>query len=95
MLIAMTKQTNVTDTVYEYDANGKMTHKVVTETLEIPDMSPVATVTTCACDCDDDFEADMYAEFEVPVSPLEVITAAAGIASIIASGCLIYKALRK
>lgn len=98
MLIAKTTQTTTIDTRYEYDANGKMIHKVVTETLEIPE-TPVQTTTMCACDCcdcDEETEAElMTAELEIPVSPMDIIMGAAGIASVLASGCLIFKTLKK
>ena len=96
MVAVKQTQTNTIDTRYEYDNDGKVVHKVVTETLEIPDMFPAATM-TCSCDCDDDCDVEtvIEQEIEVPVSPLDIIMGAAGIASIIASGCMIVKALKK
>lgn len=96
MLVAKQIQTNTIDTKYEYDGDGKVVHKVVTETLELPDV-PSAVTCSCACDCDDDYGEGTLIEheLELPVTPLDIIMGAAGIASIIASGCMIAKALRK
>lgn len=100
MVITKTTQTNTIDTKFEYDETGKMTHKVVTETLEVPETSVcgTTTITYHPDDCDDgddiDVDIDTDAELEVTVSPFEVITAVAGIASIITSCCLLSKALK-
>lgn len=97
MMIAKTTQTNTIETKFEYDESGKMTRRIVTETLEVPEV-PAFEATVCACDCndiDEDSDVDIDVELEAAVSPLDVIMGAAGIASIIASGCMIVKALRK
>lgn len=97
MVICKQTQTNVVDTKYEYDGEGNLIHKVVTETSEIPEPVPQATV-TCSCSCDDfdeDAEVCYEHELEIPINPLDIITGVAGVASIIASGCLIFKALKK
>lgn len=96
MVVVKQTQTNTIDTRCEYDNDGKVVHRVVTETLEIPDVQPAVTC-SCACDYDDDYgeETLIEHELEVPVTPLDVIMGAAGIASIIASGCMIVKALKK
>lgn len=97
MMIAKTTQTNTIETRFEYDESGKMTRRIVTETLEIPEI-PAFEATVCACDCtntDENSDVDMNVELEAETSLLDVIMGAAGIASIIASGCVIAKALRK
>lgn len=96
MMIAKTTQTNTIDTKFEYDESGKMTRRIVTETLEVPE-APVFEATVCACDCtdtDEDSDIGMDVELETEVSPLDIIMGAAGVASIIASGCMIIKSLK-
>lgn len=98
MVVAKRTQTNTVDTKYEYNNEGKLVHEVVTETLEIPDEPVVAYDTTaCVCDYPEEFDAEeeYCAELEVPVSPLRILAGISCVASIIASGCVIFKTLKK
>ena len=97
MVVAKRTQTNTVDTKYEYNEEGKLVHEVVTETLEIPDEPLVAhDSVTCVCECPDDFDFDDEYDIEIeePVSPLKILAGISCLASIVASGCLIFKTLR-
>lgn len=96
MVVAKKTQTNTVDTKYEYNDEGRLIHEVVTETLEIPDEPVVAYETTaCVCDCPDEYEDEYDVEIAEPVSPLKILAGISCLASIVASGCLIFKALKK
>lgn len=86
----MVKKTTY-ETNLEYNDYGKVSRKVVTETVDIPD-SDYTVVYDC-CDGYADLLEDTI-EFEEEPSLLDVIAGVAGIASIVASACLIAKAFR-
>ena len=95
-MVAVKKtQTNTVDRKYEYNEEGRLIREVVTETYEIPD-EPVTT-TLCSCDCPEerDIEDEYNVEIEEPISPLKILAGISCLASIVASGCLIFKALKK
>lgn len=97
MTVSKRIQTNTIDTKYEYDNGGKLVHEVTTKTFEIPD-EPVVThkATACICESPDnfDFDDEYDIEIEESVSPLKILASISCIASIVASGCLIFKTLR-
>lgn len=96
MVAVKRTQTNTVDTRFEYSEDGKLIHEVVTETQEIPDEPVVAyTTTACSCDCPDEYEDEYDVELVEPVSPLKILAGISCLASIVASGCLIFKALKK
>jgi len=96
MVSIMKTQVNTTETAYEYDENGKVIKKTVTETVA---QEPDEYITcTCGCaydDVEDEITTALEGVIDTEYTALDVITAAAGVASIVASVCLIAKALRK
>lgn len=96
MVVAKKIQTNTVDTKFEYSEDGKLIHEVVTETREIPDEPVVSYDTTaCVCNCPDEYDDEYEYEIVEPVSPLKILAGISCLASIVASGCLIFKALKK
>lgn len=91
-------QTNTVDTKYEYNDYGKLIHEVTTETVEIPDEpAKVYEANACVCECpnESDLEAEYEVEIDEPISLLKVLASISCFASIIASGCVIFKSLKK
>ena len=98
MVVVKKTQTNTVDKKYEYNDEGRLVHEVMTETLEIPDEPMMAYETTaCACGCPDEFdiEDEYEVEIEEPISPLKILAGISCLVSIIASGCVIFKSLKK
>lgn len=88
-MLTTTKRTqNVKTTTYEYDSTGNVVKKIVVEDIETPEFEQ-ATV----CSIEDD-GIELCDEITVEPGLLEYVECAAGIASIVASLCLIAKALR-
>ena len=75
------------ETKYEYDESGKVIHKVATETVDVPN--------GCICDdCAPLLEAEGVVAFEDAPSALDIITGAAGLATLAAAICLAVKIVK-
>lgn len=73
------------ETKYEYDETGKVIHAVETETVDVPN--------GCICDdCAPLFEGVIESE-DAP-SALDIITGAAGLATLAAAICLAVKIVK-
>ena len=93
MITATTeKHTTTCETTREFDKNGNVTYELLTETVEVP--VPCGYTVTDALEDED--EAELYdAELEIGMPTFQdLIMGAAGIASLIASLCLIVKVVR-
>ncbi len=87
--------TKTIDTVFEYDENGNVIHRVTTETVEFPEEVSVETDTTIDFP-DDDFDDVLFVaenDTDIPTA-FEIVKATICGAALFATGCAIYKALR-
>ena len=73
------------ETKYEYDETGKVIHAVETETVDVP--------SGCVCDDCAPLLEDVI-EFEDAPSALDIITGAAGLATLAAAICLAVKIVK-
>ena len=93
---AMNKLTTTYETTREFDEKGNVTHEIHTETREEPDCASYTVTTSTTSDEDIAEMLDGLIELQEPTpSILDIITGAAGIASIIASVCLIAKTIKR
>lgn len=84
------------ETTREFDEKGNVTHEIHTETREEPDCASYTVTTSTTSDEDIAEMLDGLIELQEPTpSILDIITGAAGIASIIASVCLIAKTIKR
>ena len=85
-MTAMNKLTTTYETTREFDEKGNVTHEIHTETREEPDCASYTVTTSTTSDEDIAEMLDGLIELQEPTpSILDIITGAAGIASIIAS----------
>lgn len=95
-MTAMNKLTATYETTREFDEKGNVTHEIHTETREEPDCASYTVTTSTTSDEDIAEMLDGLIELQEPTpSILDIITGAAGIASIIASVCLIAKTIKR
>lgn len=96
MMTTMNKLTTTYETTREFDEKGNVTHEIHTETREEPDCVGYTVTTSTTSDEDIAEMLDGLIELQEPTpSLLDIIAGAAGIASIIASACLIAKTIKR
>lgn len=96
MMTTMNKLTTTYETTREFDEKGNVAHEIHTETREEPDCAGYTVTTSTTSDEDIAEMLDGLIELQEPTpSLLDIIAGAAGIASIIASACLIAKTIKR